>query len=416
MSKKTRTTKRNGKITKITTIIEEELQGAAAPVAQTASPIHQPPAPQLTNEVIFVLDDSGSMDNCYLEAVKQLNASIRNVKEQAAKTGQKTVASIYLFGAHGPREPGSVAHDTVRCRALRQPIEAVSELDNSFGSGGCTPLAAAMVRAIEEGLLAPDSGDTNKSYLLVVVTDGGENASGLLQKQRLPGLVRQVQQTDRWTIACMVPRGDKRHMVNLGIPEGNVTEWDNTVEGTRKVFHSNSVATNVFYGARAAGAKSVRNYFTMDLAKFDPADLAKMTDVSGCFKTWTVDKESEIQAFVEGKGYRFFIGAGYYPLTKKELLRAGRNVLVVRQNSNGPVYGGKQARQILGIPDGEVHVTPGNHAGWDIYFQSTSRNRHLVRGTRLFYDLTKLNHDQETWDSAAAKAAADAKKAAQPTI
>lgn len=411
MSKKTKTTKttkRHGKLTRITTIITEEIDGKTeAPVAQTASPIPPPaPAPttQLTNEVIFVLDDSGSMSHCYKEAVKRLNENLDRVREQARTTGQRTLVSVYIFS------------NTSRRIYNRVPVEIAGHISENDYYGGMTALADAMVYAIRDGLAATDANDSNKSYLLVVITDGGENQSSRQSVYDLPGLIQQVQGTDRWTIACLVPQGYKNAMVRLGVHEGNVTEWTNTVEGARVAFATNAMASNAFYGARAAGHKSVKNYFTMDLGSFNAADLSKMTDLSGSFKTWTVDKESEIQAFVEGKGYRFFIGAGYYPLTKKELLRPGRNVLVVKQNSNGPIYGGKQARQILGIPDGEVHVTPGNHAGWDIYFQSTSRNRHLVRGTRLFYDLTKLADDGETWDSAAAKAAAEAKKAGQATV
>lgn len=51
-----------------------------------------------------------------------------------------------------------------------------------------------------------------------------------------------------------------------------------------------------------------------------------------------------------------------------------------------PVYSGEWVRETLGLPKfGEVKVEPGNHGNWDIYVQSASTNRKLVRGTKLVY-------------------------------
>jgi hypothetical protein len=48
------------------------------------------------------------------------------------------------------------------------------------------------------------------------------------------------------------------------------------------------------------------------------------------------------------------------------------------------IYGGNAARSLIGLPYGaEAKVEPGNHANYDIFVQSTSTNRKLVRGTKL---------------------------------
>lgn len=407
---KTTTTKRtrHGKLT-ITKIIQEELHaGTPQPVAQTASPIPSPaptPPPQLTNEVIFVIDDSGSMRGCWSEAVRQLNTSIQRVREQARTTGQRTVVSLYVFS------------NTVRQIYNRVPVESVRDFDPNNFYGGMTALASAMCQAIDGGLRALDANDPNKSYLLVVVTDGGENQSYRGDIARLAALIQQVQQTDRWTLACMVPRNMSNNMTALGVPAGNVTEWDNDVAGATRGFAQTNQGVSSFYAGRSVGQTSTKQFYTTNLSQFSAADLAKMEDLSHRFKKWEITKAGEdIKAFVEGKGYPFFIGAGYYLLMKPELLRAGRNVLV-KERTGTRIYGGAQARKILGLPDGEVKVTPGNHSDYEIYFQSTSTNRKLVHGTKLYYDVQQTTNAQETWDSAAAKAAADLKKAQQqPTV
>jgi hypothetical protein len=48
------------------------------------------------------------------------------------------------------------------------------------------------------------------------------------------------------------------------------------------------------------------------------------------------------------------------------------------------VYMGEDARRMLGLPtSGVAKVRPGNHSSFDVFVQSTSLNRKLVRGTKL---------------------------------
>jgi len=55
------------------------------------------------------------------------------------------------------------------------------------------------------------------------------------------------------------------------------------------------------------------------------------------------------------------------------------------EKGKSEVYG-PDARDLIGLPAGGTEkVIPGNHANYDIYIQSTSNNRRLVRGTKLIY-------------------------------
>lgn len=390
--------RRTGK-TRITTIIEEEL---GLPV--TSTPIVTAPAVQLTNHVIFVLDRSTSMSVCLSEATKQLQANFQNLKEEARKTGQRTFVSFYVFGS------------TVECRFRHRAIETVDTLGSIYVSG-MTALIDGVCQAIDEHLGLPDAGDVNTSFLLVCATDGQENQSRR-SSQVLKSAMAQLQGTDRWTFAFMAPHDggrSRQFLVNLGVPSGNIMEWENTVDGARHGFGTvTTAAVSNYYSDRSRGLRSTEKFYdTTDASKITSTDLAKMTDISARFRKWSITKETEIRPFVESHGVPFVVGAGHYLLMKKELLRAGRQVLV-RDKSTGRIYGGPQARQLLNLRDGEVHVTPGNHANFDVFFQSTSQNRHLVRGTELLWDKTHTpGQSQETWDKAAADAAAELKKARQ---
>ena len=362
---------------KITDLIADEIRAAAKP-----APV--PPPPQLTNHIIFVLDDSGSMSSCYAEAVRQLNNNFATVREKAKALNQRTTVSLYTFGS------------TVREVYLQQPVETLRDLDPWQTDRGMTALRDALGQAIDAALRNPGANDPNTSYLLVCATDGGENQSRSYSEEMIKDRLRQTQATDRWTYAFMVPPGSKQLTMQLGVPEGNIVEWQNTERGARDVGMKTNHSVGSYYTARSVGVRAMKNFYTTDLSKITSADLAKMDDVSRKFKTLQIDREVGLQTFVEAHGLTFVVGAGYYLLMKKELLRAGRQVLV-QEKGTRRLFGGAQARRILGLPDGEVEVTPGNHANYDIYFQSTSHNRALVRGTKLFYDLTQQPGLQHTW-------------------
>ena len=49
------------------------------------------------------------------------------------------------------------------------------------------------------------------------------------------------------------------------------------------------------------------------------------------------------------------------------------------------MYSGQEARQMIGLPDMNVRVSPNHNADFDIFVQSTSINRKLIAGTRYLY-------------------------------
>lgn len=393
---------------KLTSIIAEEIQASMQPPAPpvvAAPPVPPPVVAPLTNHIVFLLDGSGSMDGCYAEAVRQINKQFATVRERARATSQITTVSLYLFGT------------SVQRVYFKQPVESLRDLSVYDRVTGSTALNDCIGDSVTDMLGSLDANDPNTSFLLICLTDGQEYMSRRYSGMQASQLLRRVQGTDRWTHVFMVPPGNTHNvMSSLGVPQGNIIEWTNDLVGAAVVGNATNQGISQYYTSRSTGQKSTKQFYTTNLSALSASDLAKMADVSRNFKKWEVSKEEGIKAFVEDHGTPFVIGAGYYLLMKKELLRVGRQVLVQEKGSTR-LYGGADARRILGIPDGEVLVTPGNHANFDIYLQSTSVNRVLVRGTKFFYDLTQQpGLIAETWDSAAAIAAAEAKKAAQPTV
>ena len=77
-------------------------------------------------------------------------------------------------------------------------------------------------------------------------------------------------------------------------------------------------------------------------------------------------------------------GAAFYELTKREEIQENKELLVMEIGKSA-VYGGADAREVLGLPETRCKVTPGNHSQWKIFVQSGSFNRRLVRGTSVLY-------------------------------
>lgn len=383
-----------------------------------------PPTPmlktQLKNHVAIVLDRSSSMSGLRYDVVKAVNAILESIKTAAAQFGQETTVSLYTFGSDVTRE------------FFQQPIEKIKQLtDSDYRPYGNTALFDAVGMAIEDFERCTDAANPDASFVVVVATDGEENNSLRYREggnahyysrygQQLPSLVEKmadVQKTDRYTITFQLPpHAGRSFSLRYGIPLGNVREWEATVQGVKEVAHSTSLAFTNYYTARSTGKKSVDSFYVQtDLSTLKKSDLKKLTDVQGRFKAWTVDKETDVKSFVESHGKKFVIGSVYYALTKKEKVQPQKAVLIQEKGSKA-VYGGQEARDLIGLPAGvNANVEPGNHANYDIYVQSTSVNRKLVRGTKVMFD-TSLSVDlPPTWDHLSAQAAADAKKARSTT-
>ena len=137
--------------------------------------------------------------------------------------------------------------------------------------------------------------------------------------------------------------------------------------------------------SRSVGETKSLAYFEADLSKVNVNDLAsRLTDVTNRVKASKVEKEVSIKDFIESKGEAYRKGDAFYPLTKKETVDQDKKILV-QDKKTGRYYTGKAVRKILGLPEQSAKLAPGNMAWLNVYLQSTSDNRKLVRGTELVY-------------------------------
>lgn len=339
------------------------------------------PTKKLRNRVAIVLDRSGSMSNIRAATIKAYNRVLDELKANAASTGQETTLTRVTF-----------AND-VRFDSLAAPIESAPQLTwHNYNPGGGTALLKATRDTIEQLRIMPGSDDVDTSMLVIVITDGEENSSGI-RPDVLKALMKQMNATDRWTFAFQVPRGYGARLASeWGIEPGNITEWDATEAGTFAAAAQNSVGINSYYASRSVGKSSVKDFYTTDLSQVTLGQVKKaLTNVALQVRIINVEREEELRKLVERKTMKPLLkGSAFYQLTKAEKnIQDYKQLLLVEKNQLGEVlkvYAGADARSLLGLPEkGDVKVVPGNHGNWDVFVQSTSTNRKLVRGTKVVY-------------------------------
>jgi hypothetical protein len=272
-------------------------------------------------------------------------------------------------------------------KKFTEPVDKIKPLV-SVNTGGMTALYDGVGTCAERLKKLQKKNDPTTAFCVMVVTDGEENYSSRFDAEMLRKLMAETQGTDKWTYAFSVPNNSyKAALVSrLGIPAGNVTVWDTTsVSGHKNMAATNIGATNSYYVTRSLGATQSTSFYT-DLSNVTSKDLKKdLVDVSDEFRAFRVHEEQDIKSLVEDRTKKpYVLGSTFYELTKPEAIQAHKDILIVAKKNKKPVYGGADARDVLGLPStGTVKVKPGNHGDWNVFVQSTSTNRKLVRGTEV---------------------------------
>lgn len=354
----------------------QNCQPAAVQQAQNQPTEAKVDTKKLINHFVICLDRSGSMQSIQRQAVDTFNQNVKSIQEGASKSGQEATISLVTFGGD------------IQTKYLCDPVSGLRTLDYSeYRPDGQTPLFDAVGRMIEKLKDRKDANDENVSYMFIVITDGEENAS-TIKAPRLIEMMRDVQKTDRWSFAFLLPpRTSANFCRQFGIPDGNVKEWEASARGMQEAARSVDAGISSYYTSRASGARSVKGFFMTDMSKVSVHEVRnRLVDIRNQVKIVDINRTAPIREFVERElGLTYQTGRAFYQLMKDEKVQYHKKV-ILRARGDDAVYAGEEARHLLGLPDGiDVQVRPGDHANWDIFVQSTSVNRKLVPGTRLLY-------------------------------
>ena len=220
-----------------------------------------------------------------------------------------------------------------------------------------------------------------------MLTDGQENIS----RHRSTDLSRKINALpEHWTLATFVPDQQgvfeaKRH----GFPAQNIAVWDaTTVRGLEEAGLRIREATETFMSARAHAKKTgttfrgTRSLFELKDPSLSQIDRNLRPLSNFRYHLFPVHEAGRIDEFViahTGHGYQ--VGKAYYQLSKREEIQPQKQIAI--RSKTGEVYVGDEARQLLGLPDHHVKVSPTHNPDYDIFVQSTSINRKLMPDTDL---------------------------------
>jgi hypothetical protein len=163
--------------------------GIQPTVTSTKSPLVEAFKPKRagtkTSHVIFVLDDSGSMNSCRAATISGYNEYLQSQKKDALETGIPTFVSLYKFDG-----------SSVKCVFNRVSVGEVKDLDErSYDPQGTTNLYDAIggvMMQINSQLSGYKKADRD-SIIITILTDGHENASRTFENTAIKQMVEKAE-------------------------------------------------------------------------------------------------------------------------------------------------------------------------------------------------------------------------------
>jgi len=208
----------------------------------------------LDTHYLLVLDRSGSMSSCWNSTISGLNeqlGTIRHLEEKYPE--QRYFVSLVVFDTE---------IDTV---LENEPISSVKNFDGTeFPPRGGTALHDAMGVGISNLRVQLDKknkeSENLSTALVVVMTDGDENASREHSSDSIKKIVSELEKTGAWTFSYMGANQDAVLAASrFGISSGNAMNYASTAGGASVAYDtlsrgivSRAQMSNVSYSVSAS--------------------------------------------------------------------------------------------------------------------------------------------------------------------
>jgi hypothetical protein len=309
------------------------------------------------------------------DVVRVFDNQIKYLSQRSQELNQETRVSVYLFSNR----------EKIECLVYDKDVMRLPSLAGYYNPNYQTALIDAVLKAIFDLGKTPELyGD--HAFLIYTLTDGQENNSAA-KPDTLSRALNAL--PENWTLAVLVPNQQGVFEAKkFGFPAENISVWDSTsIKGLEAAGSVIKEATDNFFSFRSQGIRGSRSLFRPSITA-TPTQVKKSLEELGRYKyaIYRVNKESQIRDFVEKMTHQPYVkGSAYYQLverTKPHKVQDYKQI-IIRDIKSGRLYTGDNARLILGLPDYEVKVKPGDFQNFDVFVQSTSVNRKLVGGTDL---------------------------------
>ena len=192
-----------------------------------------------SSHVIFVLDDSTSMQSCRAATISGFNEYLKTQKTDAKKEGIKAFVSLYKFDG-----------SNVTCVYNRENIRKVADLNaESYNPRGMTNLydgIGGVMLNINEMLASKKKVDRD-SVIITVLTDGQENASRTFSSNDVKQMVEKAEGKN-WGFMFLGANINAFEAGSvLGFGQNNTIQYD-----TNNIGDTMAVASNMTTRLRSA--------------------------------------------------------------------------------------------------------------------------------------------------------------------
>lgn len=205
-----------------------------------------------TSHIIFVLDDSGSMQSCRASTISGYNEYLQSQKKDAVETGIPTFVSLYKFDG-----------SSVKCVFNRTPAEFVKELDEkSYDPQGMTNLYDAIGGVMMQinGQLAANKKADRDSVIITILTDGAENSSKTFNNLTIKQMVEKAEGKNWGFMFLGANINAFAAGSSLGFNVNNTIQYDTAAMGN--TMRSASAMTSRMKSAYASGMSTDATYAT----------------------------------------------------------------------------------------------------------------------------------------------------------
>lgn len=187
------------------------------------------------NEIVFVLDRSGSMSGLEKDTI----GGYKSFLNQQKQSGTKAIISTVLFD-----HEIQILHD-------RLPISDIKELTaKDYQPRGCTALLDAVggsvshIHKLHKNLAAADR---PSKTIIVIITDGYENSSKNYTYKKVKDMLSKRQEKDGWEFVFLGANIDAAaEAESFGISRKRAVNYKADSEGTLKNFEMLSAAMVCF--------------------------------------------------------------------------------------------------------------------------------------------------------------------------
>ena len=180
-------------------------------------------------EMVFVIDESGSMWNLAKDTIGGFNTVLKDQKEADKENGTTTKVTTVLFD----NKPHFI-HEGI-------DLNEVEELnEKSYSPNGGTALLDALGKAIlSVGRRLRDMDESNRpgKVMVTVITDGEENSSFEFRNEQIKNMIKHQEEKYSWIFNFIGANQDSFSVAShLGFNRYNTANYEANTVGTASVY------------------------------------------------------------------------------------------------------------------------------------------------------------------------------------